>query len=606
MKTADRIRNVRIASTEVDVRREPDGLIYVLSRQVLGTYPEKMTERLDHWATHAPDRTFMAERAPEGGWRKLTYGEARSLARNIGQALLDRGLSQERPFAILSGNDLEHALLGLAAMYAGVAYAPISTAYSLISSDFGKLRHIIGLLNPGLVFASSGRQYEKAMRAVVPDDAGILVTRDAIPGATLFSDFARTTAGPALEAAHEQVTADTVIRVLFTSGSTGIPKGVINTHRMWCSNQEMIRTHLAFLADEPPILLDWTPWNHTFGGSHDLGLIIYNGGTLYIDDGKPTPDLFGRTVENLREIATTFYLNVPRGWEALVPYLRREDEFRRHFFSRLKCMLYAGAGLAQEVWQDLADLSVETCGERVLMVTGLGATETAPFALCPGSEVSRAGHVGVPAAGLELKLVPLEDKLEARLRGPNITPGYWRQDHLTTAAFDEEGFYRMGDALLFVDEKEPAKGFVFDGRITEDFKLATGTWVSVGPLRARFLSHCAPFAQDVVIAGENRSSVGVLIFPNRDACKREGTEADVRALFKKLLEDFTRTSTGSSNLIASAILLDEPPSIDAHEVTDKGSLNQRAILANRRLLVEELYVPSPRTIVIDKLDLRSR
>jgi len=571
-----------------------------------------MTERLERWAAEAPDRIFMAQRGPGGSWHKLTYADARRFARNIGQALVDRGLAQERPFAILSGNDLEHALLGLAAMYAGVPYAPISTAYSLVSSDFGKLRHILGLLNPGLVFAASGTQYAKAIRAVVPKDTEIVVKADPIDGATLFSDLLQTRAGASLDQAYRRVNPDTIIRILFTSGSTGIPKGVINTQRMWCSNQEMIRTHLAFLADEPPILLDWTPWNHTFGGSHDIGVALYNGGSLYIDDGKPTPDLFEKTVRNLLEVAPTFYLNVPRGWEALIPYLRREPDFCKHFFSRLKLMFYAGAGLSQHVWDELVELSVETCGERVLMLTGLGSTETAPFALCPGREVSRAGHVGVPAAGLEMKLVPVEGKLEARLRGPNITPGYWRQDHLTRAAFDEEGFYKMGDALIFVDENDPSKGFIFDGRITEDFKLSTGTWVSVGPLRARFLSHCAPFVEDVVIAGYNRDYVGILIFPNVEACRRICPEnlrsaplADllqsqpVRSQFKKLLEDFSKTSTGSSNLIAGAILLDQGPSIDAHEVTDKGSLNQRAVRENRRALVDELYLPSTRAIVID-------
>ena len=597
MKAAPRLRPVRIGPTAVDVRREPNGVIYVRSRQTLGAYPRKMTERFDYWAEHAPDRVFMAERAPGGGWRRLTYCEARSLARKAAQALLDRGLSQERPLAILSGNDLEHAILGIAAMYAGVTYAPISTAYSLISSDFGRLRHIFGLLEPGLVFAARGAQYQRAIRAVVPDGIEVVVTSDPIAGATLFSDLLNTAAGPQMDEAHASVTPDTIVRILFTSASTGIPKGVINTHRMWCSNQEMIRTHLAFLADEPPVLLDWTPWNHTFGGSHDLGLIVYNGGTMYIDDGKPTPELFGRTVENLREIATTFYLNVPRGWEMLLPYLRDDRAFRDHFFSRLKCMLYAGAGLSQPVWQELADLSAESCGERVLMVTGLGATETAPFALCPGVEVSRASHVGVPAPGIELKLAPVGAKLEARLRGPNITPGYWREKELTKAAFDEEGYYKMGDALLFVDENDPSQGFVFDGRIAEDFKLSTGTWVSVGPMRARFLRHCAPFVQDVVIAGENRDFVGALIFPNIEAC-RQAPAGDVRALFKRLLNEFAGAG-GSSDRIVRAILLDQPPSIDAHEITDKGSLNQRAILENRRAVVEELYQSSPRTIAIN-------
>jgi feruloyl-CoA synthase len=597
MKTAYKTRRVALGSPQVRLRREANGVIYVESQDALGPYPRKMTERLDHWATHTPDRVFMAERGPDGAWRNLTYAEARRSARNIAQALLDRGLSQERPFAILSGNDLEHAKLGLAALYAGVAYAPISTAYSLVSSDFGKLRHILGLLKPGLIVVANGKKYEKAIRAVVPDDVEIVCTTDPVRNATPFTDLLNTVAGPALEEAHERVSPDTVVRILFTSGSTGIPKGVINTHRMWCSNQEMIRNRLAFIADCPPVLLDWTPWNHTFGGSHDIGLAIYNGGTFYIDDGKPTAAHFEKSIRNLREIATTFYLNVPRAWELLVPYLRADRKFCEHFFSRLQCMFYAGAGLSQYVWDQLEDLSVQACGERVMMLTGLGSTETAPFALCPGHDTNTAAHVGVPAAAVELKLVPFETKYEARFRGPNITPGYWRQEELTRAVFDEEGFYRMGDALTFVDESDPSKGFVFDGRLTEDFKLATGTWVSVGPLRGRFLSHCAPYAQDVVIAGENRDYVGVLIFPNQEACQRAGI-TDVPALFKKLLEEFVKTSTGSSNRIVTAVLLDDPPSIDRHEITDKGSLNQRAILENRRALVEELYQRTARVIVV--------
>jgi feruloyl-CoA synthase len=373
----------------------------------------------------------------------------------------------------------------------------------------------------------------------------------------------------------------------------------------------MACAYFAFLADEPPVIVDWLPWNHTFAGNADMGLILYNGGTLYIDRGKPAPGYFEETVRNLREIAPTMHLNVPRGFEMLVPYLRREPRLRKKFFSRLKVMYYAGAGLSQHVWDELEQLAIETCGERILMLTGLGSTETAPHALF-AKEAGRAGMVGLPAPGVELKLVPKDGKLDARLRGPNITPGYWRQEDLTRAAFDEEGFYKLGDALRFVDEKDPGRGFMFDGRLAEDFKLVTGTWVSAGPLRARILSHFAPYIQDVVIAGHDRDHVGVLIFPDVNACRRICTDAvegapvpevlaspAVRSVFATLLQDFAKSATGSSNRVAAAILMEEPPSIDAHEITDKGSLNQRAVLENRAALVEELYRKSDRAIRLD-------
>jgi feruloyl-CoA synthase len=379
---------------------------------------------------------------------------------------------------------------------------------------------------------------------------------------------------------------------------------------MWSSNQAMAIAYFAFLEDEPPVIVDWLPWNHTFAGNADMGMILYNGGTLYIDRGKPAPGLFEETVRNLREISPTMHMNVPRGFEMLVPYLRQEPELRRKFFSRLKVMYYAGAGLSQHVWDELEELAIATCGERILMLTGLGSTETAPHALF-AKEAGRAGMVGLPAPGVELKLVPAEGKLEARLRGPNITPGYWRQQELTRAAFDEEGFYKLGDALRFVDESNPARGFMFDGRLAEDFKLATGTWVSVGPLRTRMLHHFAPYIQDVVIAGHDRDYVGVLIFPELNACRRicpdsiaaapaaEVLASDaVRSVFESLLQDLAKTSTGSSNRVVAAMLLDEPPSIDSHEITDKGSLNQRAVLARRAALVDELYQPSARAICL--------
>jgi feruloyl-CoA synthase len=464
-------------------------------------------------------------------------------------------------------------------------------------------------MTPGLVFAASGERFAKAILAVIPKDAELVCTRDPLPGATRFSDLLATPAGPELQEAHAQVGPDTVFKILFTSGSTGMPKGVIYNHRVWTSNQEMVRQCWQFLEDEPPVILEWLPWNHTFAGSKDFGMILYNGGTLYLDDGKPVPGAFDETLRNLREIAPTIVLNVPKGFEAIIPHLRKDPEFRQHYFSHLKALFYAGAGISQEVWDALQELSIQACGERILMLSGLGATETGPFALWVGKDVRRAGECGVPAPGMELKLIPSGRKLEARVKGPNVTPGYWNEPELTRAAFDEEGFYKFGDALRFVDESDPNKGFIFDGRIAEDFKLSTATWVSAGPLRVNFLAEFAPYAKEVVIAGADRDYVGVLVFPDIDACRELSPEPgsvtelllrpEVRAKFQERLVRMAKDSTGSSNRIARAILLDVPPSIDAHELTDKGSISQRAVLDNRADVVDELYRGSPRVISID-------
>jgi feruloyl-CoA synthase len=594
------------------VERHPDGTLFLRSPHELGPYPLKLTERLEHWAAEAPDRVLFAQRDAAGGWRSVTYAAALDQARRIGEALLRRGLTPERPIAILSGNDIEHALLGLAALTIGIPYVPISPAYSLISQDFGKLRHVFQLLTPGLVFAADGKAFERAIEAVVPPDMEVIVTRNP-PGernVTAFSDLLAVEPTAAVDAAHAKVGPDTVAKVLFTSGSTGMPKGVINTQRMWCSNVEMITNQLAYFRDEPPVILDWSPWHHTASGNHNVGFIIHNGGTYYIDEGKPAPGLIETTVRNLREVAPTWYFTVPKGYEALLPYFRSDAELRRTFFSRLKVLWFAGAALAQPVFDEMQELARSECGEGILFLTGLGATETAPMAIARMWQSRDSTNMGVPVPGVELKLVPNEGKLEARVKGPNITPGYWRQPELTAKAFDPEGYYCLGDAVRFEDPGDPREGLLFDGRIAEDFKLDTGTWVSVGPLRAHFLAHCAPYAKDVVIAGADLADIRVLVFPDFEACRALApnlasagaanlvNDARVRAAFQERLTTLAAAATGSSNRVVAAILIADLPSLDAGEITDKGSINQRAVLRRRQALVADLYAPAPPPHVI--------
>jgi len=609
------IRPVRLGPQDVTVERRPDGSMLLRSPQPLGPYPDKLTERLEYWAKAAPDRPFMAQRDASGGWRTVTYAQARERARAIGQALLERNLSADRPIAILSGNDIEHALLALGALYVGIPYAPISPAYSLVSGDFSRLRTIFELITPGLVFAADGTAFARAIDAVVPSNLEVVVTRNPLTArlTTAFVDLQQTPTA-AVDAAHDVVGPDTIAKFLFTSGSTGIPKCVINTQRMWCANQVMLRQSLAYFADEPPVIVDWAPWHHTAGGNHDVGLVLYNGGTFYIDEGKPMPGAIEETVRNLREIAPTWYFTVPKGYEALLPHLRADAELRRVFFSKVKVLWFAGAGIAQHVFDEMQELAVQACGEQILFLTGFGSTETAPFALARTWPHANAANMGLPGAGMELKLVPFEGKLEARVRGPNITPGYWRQPEFTAQAFDEEGFYRLGDTFKFAGPNDPKQGLLFDGRIAEDFKLSTGTWVSVGPLRAQFVHHFAPYVRDAVFAGLDRDDIAALVFLDVDACRElmphrdPDTPAaqivehyDVQQHFARLLAAMARASTGSSNRVARIMLCAQPPSMDKGEMTDKGSINQRAVLKNRAALVDELYAAelSPRIIRIE-------
>jgi feruloyl-CoA synthase len=580
-----------------------DGTTIVTSAEPLRDYPQRLTERLLHWAEVSPGHTLAAKRHHGGDWRRISYAEAVDSAKRIAQAFIDMGLSANKPVAILSENDLEHLLIGLGAMLAGVPFAPISPAYSTVSQDFGKLRHILGVLTPGLVYASSAGGYARAIDATVDGDTPVVLAYGELESRSWlhFEQLLAKPATAAVDAAHAKVGPDTVAKFLFTSGSTKLPKGVINTQRMLCANQQQIVQCFPGLGQVRPVLVDWLPWNHTFGGNHNVGLTIYNGGTLYIDEGKPTPQLIGETLRNLREIAPTVYFNVPKGFEEIANAMEDDAQLRDTLFSRVNMFFFAGAGLSQPVWDKLDRIAEQTCGERIRMLTGLGMTETAPFAMCANAEEVKSGHIGLPAPGMELKLVPAGDKTEVRYRGPNVTPGFWRAPQQNAESFDAEGFYCSGDAVKPIDPTNPGRGFLFDGRTAEDFKLSTGTFVSVGPLRARVIAAGDPCVQDVVVAGINRDELGLLIFPRLDACRAYaglGPNAPVldvlnapavQGFFQRLVDALWATGTGSATRVARALIMVEPPSIDRGEVTDKGSINQRAVLTHRDALVEHLY-----------------
>ncbi len=606
------LRPISFNDPAVTIERRDDGTLYLRPRIALGEYPDRLTDRLHHWAATAPDRIFMAERDGGSGWRQITYSELLTSSRHIASGLLARGLSAEKPVVILSGNSIDHALIAFGALYAGIPFCPVSPAYSLVSKDYGKLSYLMKLLTPGLVFADDAEKFADALQANVSLGVEIAASYGALPGrdVTMLADLMATPLHPRLDAVHRAIGPDTIAKFLLTSGSTGNPKAVVNTQRMLCANQVMIRETMAFLKDEPPVIVDWLPWNHTFGGNHNIGLTLYNGGSMYLDAGKPMPGGIEETVRNLREISPTVYFNVPKGYESLLPYLRDDKALRGKFFGRLHAMFFSGAALSPFVWNSLDELSAQETGFRVPMLTGLGATESAPFFMSVNPRTSRSGHIGLPVSGNDAKLVPSNGKLEVRAKGPNVTPGYWRQPELTAKAFDEEGFYRFGDAIKPANPDDFDAGFDFDGRIAEDFKLASGTWVSVGPLRARFIAACAPLVRDVVIAGINRDEISAIVVLDLDGCRLVNpttplddlsvTAADplIRAAFRERFTKFLATSTGSSTRITRAVLLDTPLSIDRGEVTDKGSINQRAVLDARAALIEELYAPAPPEHVI--------
>ena len=602
-----RYRPLRFGVTEVTTRQGDNGVVYVRATQDLQPHPVRLTDRLAHWAQTTPDRTWMAQRVKNadgslGDWRHISYQEAWQSARRIAQALLDRRLSADRPVVMLSENDLEHALLSLGCLVAGVPQCTVSAAYSTVSKDYDKLRHAIDTLTPGLVFASSGERFAAAINATVGADVEVALIEGTLPGrsTTPFSALLATEATPAVDAAHAAITGDSIAKFMFTSGSTKAPKAVIITHGMWAANLQQMNQSMPVLAEEDLVLVDWLPWTHTFSGNHNFGIVIYNGGTLYLDEGRPTPAGMAETIRNLREIAPTVYFNVPTGFEVLAHTMKTDAQLRKNLLSRVKMFFFAAAALSQPIWDALFEVAEQEVGERIVMNTGLGMTEGCPFCVAVNSPNVQAGDIGVPTPGLELKLVPIDGKVEVRYRGPNITQGYWRNAEATHEAFDEEGFYCSGDAVKWIDEADHNKGLKFDGRIAEDFKLSTGTFVSVGPMRAKIIAACAPYVQDAVITGINLKEVGALLIPTPHIRTLAGLPSDaslpqvlesapVQQHFQQVINQLAAQATGSATRVARMHLMAEPPSLDKGEITDKGSINQRAVLKHRANLVEAMH-----------------
>lgn len=579
----------RFGKVSAEMRRDTDGTLRLRTHEPLTEYPARFHDYLLQWAQKQPAQILLAERRPgQDGWATITYSEAADQAHRIAAALAERDLGPERPLLILSGNAIEHQVLALGAMMAGIPFAPISVAYSLVSQDLGKLRHILKLLDPGMVYAANAVVFARALN--IPEMSGreIVVGSPSpdIPGATPFATLLAGGAQDTLAQKAGKIGHDSIAKFLFTSGSTGIPKGVITTHRMLNSNLAMIDHMWPFMSRRPPVLVDWLPWSHVFGGNHNFGQVLRNGGTFYIDDGKPIPGEFEKSIRNLREVSSTIYLNVPKGFELLAPQLAKDDVLRRRFFAELDAMFYAGATLPEHLWSVFADMAVrERPDQPPSMISSWGLTETAPAALVLNRHDAEIGNFGVPLPGQDIKLVPNGDKLEIRIKGPNVTPGYWRMADLTRDAFDDEGFFITGDAVKFIDENDAACGFRFNGRLVEDFKLTSGTRVHAAEVWARARQALGALVFDVVVAAPDREDLGLLIFPPAKQTIDDAYRAAVQAAIAKMNENIAT----SSRRIARAIILTEPPSLDAGEITDKGSLNSRGIRERRKAIVDRMY-----------------
>jgi feruloyl-CoA synthase len=585
------------ATPSVVADRRADGSVVVRSTVQLGSIDRAVGVWLERWAAERPDKVFLAERFDTSGpWSTLSYGEARKRVRSAARWMIAQSLSAERPLAILSDNAVEHAIFALGAMHAGVPVATISSAYSLVSKDFEKLRAAIMLLDPGAIYVSDAAPYAAALAAIRQNHRAVVIAGkhpEKVGGVVAAADILATPDSDAVSQAFAAVGPETIAKFLFTSGSTGSPKAVINTHRMLTSNQTAKAQVWPFLNDSDLVVLDWLPWSHTFGANHNFNMVLRNGGTLYIDQGKPAPGLFKASLDNLKSVVPTVYFNVPRGFDMLIAALREDEALRRKFFEEVRFVFYAAAALPQNAWDALEELSIKTVGRAVPMVSAWGSTETAPLSTDCHFLAGRPGNIGVPVPGTELKLAPSGNKLEVRVRGPNVTPGYWKAPELTAKAFDEDGFYRIGDAVKFADAERPERGLFFDGRISEDFKLTSGTWVTVGTLRVAAVTALAPLAQDIVIAGHDDDEVRFLVFPNIAACRAASGLPDTAALsvvlahpkvregIAKGLAKLKAQNSGSAGHATRALLLLDPPSIDGGEITDKGYINQSAVLSRR-------------------------
>jgi feruloyl-CoA synthase len=576
-----------------------EGGLILRSREELGPFPPRIGDFLVRWAQETPDRVFVAERDEAGAWRELTYGRALDSVERSAQSLLDLGLGPKRPVMLLSGNSIDHAILLLAAMHVGIPVAPISPAYSLVSHDHAKLRHVFDTVRPGAVYVSDEAQFAGALDALDLDGVPLLTSDPQPRHGRSLGDLMTARVGAEVREAFERVGPDTVAKILFTSGSTDLPKGVVNTQRMMCANQQMMAQLWPVLEAKPPVLVDWLPWNHTFGGNHNFNMVLRNGGTLYIDEGKPMPGAFETSLQNLRDVGPTIYFNVPRGFAVLVPRLEEDSALAEAFFRRLDVIFSAAAALPASMFDRLVALAREYGGGEVAMASGWGATETSPMVTGVAPEAAEPGSIGLPAPGVQLRLVPFVDSYELRVKGPNVFPGYFGRDDLTEAAFDEEGFYKIGDAGRFIDPDHPERGLAFDGRVTEDFKLSTGTWVQVGNLRLSLLDAGAGLIQDAVICGHDRDYIAVLAWPDLETCRRlAGIEADdaaalaspsVREAALGVLRRYNAEQKGSSTRVERIMMMLDPPDLDANEITDKGYINQRACIKSRADLVERLF-----------------